>query len=185
MEDTNTSIIDQPSTTDYYKKITFDTGADTTDKLPILYKDLVFEIITYHKHCMMDLYKLPPDINLRCNNVIEKNKMSEKRIKDNCAYFILFPLYDIFFAVELITGAEYILKKELCFINGFTKIKDIEFGVDNHIPVYLFEDTPMCVKVLYSDISKIPDTVEMVFSIGHLQYKYKRDMKVIFPDMNE
>ena len=185
MADTNTSVKHQPTPTDYYKKIAFDTGAAITDKETISYKDLVFEIITYHKHCMIDFYKLPPDINLRCNNVIEKNKMSEKRIKDNCAYFILFPLYDIFFDVESITGAEYILKKELCFIDGFKKIKDIEFGVDNHIPVYLFEDTPMCVKVLYSDISKIPDTVEMVFSTGHLQYKYKRDMTVIFPDRNE
>ena len=67
MADTNTSVKHQPTPTDYYKKIAFDTGAAITDKETISYKDLVFEIITYHKHCMIDFYKLPPDINLRCN----------------------------------------------------------------------------------------------------------------------
>ena len=144
--------------------------------MSILYKDLVFEPNKTDNY-MMDLCMLPEGVNLRCNDV----KMSVSKPKDytECS-FALSREFDIFFSVKLITNAEYIQKLELWDADG-DKIKDIQLNEELDIPLYIFQYTPLCIKVKFADDVPISQEVEMIYSAGLLQSKYRKDRTITFP----
>ena len=113
---------------------------------------------------MMDLCMLPEGVNLRCNDV----KMSVAKPKDytECS-FALSRDFDIFFSVNSITNADYIQKLELwdvtCGLGG-RKIKDIQLNEELDIPLYIFQYTPLCIKVKFADDVPISQEVEMIYS---------------------
>ena len=144
--------------------------------MSILYKDLVFEPNKTDNY-MMDLCMLPEGVNLRCNDV----KMSVSKPKDytECS-FALSREFDIFFSVKLITNAEYIQKLELWDADG-DKIKDIQLNEELDIPLYIFQYTPLCIKVKFKNDMPISPEVEMIYSAGLLQSKYRKDRTITFP----
>jgi hypothetical protein len=144
--------------------------------MSISYKDLVFESNKTDNY-MMDLCMLPEGVNLRCNDV----KMSVSKPKDytECS-FALSRDFDIFFSVNSITNAEYIQKLELWNADG-DKIKDIKLNEELDIPLYIFQYTPLCIKVKYANDVPISQEVEMIYSAGLLQSKYKKDRTITFP----
>ena len=159
----------------------------------MLYKDLVFEPNKIDKYkrkeevdiyqefedklheLKMELYMLPEDINLRCNDI----KMFVP--KQHNSKFVYFPLsrdFDIFLNIKSITNAEYIVKIELCYADGLVKIKDVEFNKDICVPLYIYQ----CIKVEYDCIEHIPVKIEMIYSAILLKYKYKNNItNIIFP----
>jgi hypothetical protein len=161
--------------------------------MSLSYKDLVFESNRTDKYTRkeevdiyqewedklneyrMELYMLPEEVNLRCNDV--------KRfvIRQSNSQFVYFPLsreFDIFFSVKSITNAEHILKLELCYSDGLEKIKDVEFNKDICVPLYIHK----CIKIEYDNVENIPVKVEMIYSVGLLKYKYKNNItNIIFP----
>ena len=148
--------------------------------MSISYKDLVFESNKTDNY-MMDLCMLPEGVNLRCNDV----KMSVSKPKDyaECS-FALSRDFDIFFSVNSITNAEYIQKLELwdgTFGMGGRKIKDIQLNEELDIPLYIFQYTPLCIKVKFADDIPISPEVEMIYSAGLLQSKYRKDRTITFP----
>ena len=150
--------------------------------MSISYKDLVFESNKTDNY-MMDLCMLPEGVNLRCNDV----KMSVAKPKDytECS-FALSREFDIFFCVNSITNAEYIQKLELWDEDG-EKIKDIQLNEELDIPLYIFQYTPLCIKVkfknkyAYFPSMPISPEVEMIYSAGLLQSKYRKDRTITFP----
>jgi hypothetical protein len=161
--------------------------------MSLSYKDLVFESNRTDKYTRkeevdiyqewednlneyrMELYMLPEEVNLRCNDI--------KRfvISQSNSQFVYFPLlreFDIFFSVKSITNAEHILKLELCYANGLEKIKDVEFNKDICVPLYSYK----CIKIEYDNAENIPVKVEMIYSVGLLKHKYKNNItNIIFP----
>ena len=161
--------------------------------MSLSYKDLVFESNRTDKYIRkvevdiyqewednlheyrMELYMLPEEVNLRCNDI--------KRfvIRQPNSQFVYFPLlreFDIFFSVKSITNAEHILKLELCYADGLEKIKDVEFNKDICVPLYIYK----CIKIEYDNVENIPVKVEMIYSVGLLKYKYKNNItNIIFP----
>ena len=152
--------------------------------MSISYKDLVFESNKTDNY-MMDLCMLPEGVNLRCNDV----KMSVAKPKDytgpltlpviECS-FALSRDFDIFFSVNSITNADYIQKLELWDADG-EKIKDIRLNEELDIPLYIFQYTPLCIKVKFADDVPISPEVEMIYSAGLLQSKYRKDRTITFP----
>ena len=144
--------------------------------MSILYKDLVFESNKTDNY-MMDLCMLPEGVNLRCNDI----KMSVSKLKDytECS-FALSREFDIFFSVKSITNADYIQKLELWDADG-DKIKDIRLNEELDIPLYIFQYTPLCIKVKFADDIPISPEVEMIYSAGLLQSKYRKDRTITFP----
>ena len=144
--------------------------------MSISYKDLVFESNKTDNY-MMDLCMLPEGVNLRCNDV----KMSVYKPKDytECS-FALSRDFDIFFSVKFITNANYIQKLELWDEDG-EKIKDIQLNEELGIPLYIFKYTPLCIKVKFRDNVPISPEVEMIYSAGLLQSKYRKDRTITFP----
>jgi hypothetical protein len=159
--------------------------------MSLSYKDLVFESNRTDKYTRkeevdiyqewedklheyrMELYMLPEEINLRCNDV-KRFVISQPNSK-----FVYFPLsreFDIFFSVKSITNAEHILKLELCYADGLEKIKDVEFNKDICVPLYIYQ----CIKIEYDDVENIPVKVEMIYSAGLLKHKYNI-CYIIFP----
>jgi len=161
--------------------------------MSLSYKDLVFESNRTDKYTRkeevdiyqewedklneykMELYMLPEEVNLRCNDV-KRFVISQPNSK-----FVYFPLsreFDIFFTVKSITNAEHILKLELCYANGLEKIKDVEFNKDICVPLYIHK----CIKIEYDNAENIPVKVEMIYSAGLLKHKYKNNItNIIFP----
>ena len=164
--------------------------------MSLSYKDLVFESNRTDKYTRkeevdiyqewednlheyrMELYMLPEEVNLRCNDI--------KRfvIRQSNSQFVYFPLlreFDIFFRVKSITNAEHILKLELCYADGLEKIKDVEFNKDICVPLYIHK----CIKIEYDNAENIPVKVEMIYSAGLLKHKYKNIIanitNIIFP----
>ena len=123
----------------------------------------------------MELYMLPEEVNLRCNDI--------KRfvIRQPNSQFVYFPLlreFDIFFSVKSITNSEHIVKLELCYANGLEKIKDVEFNKDICVPLYIHQ----CIKIEYDNVENIPVKVEMIYSAGLLKHTYKNNItNIIFP----
>jgi hypothetical protein len=114
----------------------------------------------------MELYMLPEEVNLRCNDV-KRFVISQPNSK-----FVYFPLlreFDIFFSVKSITNAEHILKIELCYEVGLEKIKDLEFNKDICVPLHIHK----CIKIEYDNVENIPVKVEMIYSVGLLKHKFK------------
>jgi hypothetical protein len=157
--------------------------------MSLSYKDLVFEPNRTDKYMRkeevdiyqewedklheyrMELFMLPEDINLRCND-LKRFVISQPNSK-----FVYFPLsreFDIFFSIKSITNGEHILKLELYYSNGLEKIKDLEFNKDIWEPLYIHK----CIKIEYDDVENIPIKVEMIYSAGLLKHKYKN---IIFP----
>ena len=161
--------------------------------MSFLYKDLVFESNRTDKYTRkeevdiyqewednlheykMELYMLPEEVNLRCNDV-KRFVISQPNSK-----FVYFPLlreFDIFFSVKSITNAEHILKLELCYADGLEKIKDVEFNKDICVPLHIHK----CIKIEYDNAMNIPVKVEMIYSAGLLKHKYKNNItNIIFP----
>jgi hypothetical protein len=161
--------------------------------MSLIYKDLVFESNRTDKYTRkeevdiyqewedklneykMELYMLPEEVNLRCNDV-KRFVISQPNSK-----FVYFPLlreFDIFFSIKTITNAEHILKLELCYANGLEKIKDVEFNKDICVPLYIHK----CIKIEYDNAENIPVKVEMIYSVGLLKHKYKNNItNIIFP----
>ena len=161
--------------------------------MSLLYKDLVFESNRTDKYTRkeevdiyqewednlneykMELYMLPEEVNLRCNDI--------KRfvIRQPNSQFVYFPLlreFDIFFSVKSITNSEHILKLELCYADGLEKIKDVEFNKDICVPLYIHK----CIKIKYDNVENTPVKVEMIYSVGLLKHKYKNNItNIIFP----
>jgi hypothetical protein len=146
--------------------------------MSISYKDLVFEPNKTDNY-MLDLCMLPEGVNLRCNYV----KMSGVNPTD-CTEPLILPVnsreFDIFFCVKSITNAEYIQKLELWEADG-KKIKDIQLDEELNIPLYIFQFTSFCIKVTFADDVPIFSEVEMIYSAGLLQPKYRNDRTIIFP----
>jgi hypothetical protein len=128
----------------------------------------------------MELFMLPEDINLRCNDL---KRFVISQPNSNFVYFPLSREFDIFFSVKSITNSEHILKLELCYADGLEKIKDLEFNIDIDIciPLYIYK----CIKIEYDDVENIPVKVEMIYSAGLLKHKYKNIIanitNIIFP----
>jgi len=161
--------------------------------MSLSYKDLVFESNRTDKYIRkvevdiyqewednlheyrMELYMLPEEVNLRCNDI--------KRfvIRQSNSQFVYFPLlreFDIFFSVKSITNAEHILKLELCYADGLEKIKDVEFNKDICVPLYIYK----CIKIEYDNAENVPVKVEMIYSAGLLKHKYNNNItNIIFP----
>ena len=153
--------------------------------MSLLYKDLVFESNRTDKYTRkeevdiyqewedklneykMELYMLPEEVNLRCNDV-KRFVISQPNSK-----FVYFPLlreFDIFFSVKSITNAEHTLKLELCYCAvGLEKIKDLEFNKDICVPLHIHK----CIKIEYDNVENIPVKVEMIYSVGLLKHKFK------------
>ena len=144
--------------------------------MSISYKDLVFESNKTDNY-MMDLCMLPEGVNLRCNDV--KMSVAEPKDYTECS-FALSRDFDIFFSVNSITNAEYIQKLELWDDDG-EKIKDIQLNEELDIPLYIFQYTPLCIKVKFADNKPISPEVEMIYSAGLLQSKYRKDRTITFP----
>ena len=144
--------------------------------MSISYKDLVFESNKTDNY-MMDLCMLPEGVNLRCNDV--KMSVAESKDYTECS-FSLSRDFDIFFSVNSITNAEYIQKLELWDDDG-EKIKDIQLNEELDIPLYIFQYTPLCIKVKFRDNKPISPEVEMIYSAGLLQSKYRKDRTITFP----
>ena len=140
------------------------------------YKDLVFESNKTDNY-MMDLCMLPEGVNLRCNDV--KMSVSKPRGYTECS-FDLSREFDIFFCVNSIKNADYIQKLELWDADG-EKIKDIRLNEELDIPLYIFQYTPLCIKVKFADDVPISPEVEMIYSAGLLQSKYRKDRTITFP----
>ena len=161
--------------------------------MSLSYKDLVFESNRTDKYTRtvdvdinqkledklneykMELYMLPEEVNLRCNDV-KRFVISQPNSK-----FVYFPLlreFDIFFSVKSITNSEHILKIELCYEVGLEKIKDVEFNKDICVPLHIHK----CIKIEYDNVENIPVKVEMIYSVGLLKHKYKNNItNIIFP----
>jgi len=159
--------------------------------MALLYKDLVFETsipqekqeevdiyqqfedtLYYYK---MELYLLPEGVNLRCDDVkiYGVNQFNSKYV-----YFHLLRNFDIFFAIKSITNAKYIKKLELCYTDGFEKIKQVEFNEDICVPLHIHK----CIKVEYDNEENIPLKIEMICSTGLLKHEYKSKItNIIFP----
>ena len=144
--------------------------------MSISYKDLVFEPNKTDNY-MMDLCMLPEGVNLRCNDV--KMSVAEPKDYTECS-FALSREFDIFFSVKSITNADYIQKLELWDEDG-EKIKDIQLNEELDIPLYIFQYTPLCIKVKFADDVPISPEVEMIYSAGLLQSKYRKDRTITFP----
>ena len=144
--------------------------------MSISYKDLVFESNKTDNY-MMDLCMLPEGVNLRCNDI--KMSISEPKDYTKCS-FALSREFDIFFSVKSITNADYIQKLELWDADG-EKIKDIQLNEELDIPLYIFQYTPLCIKVKFADDVPISPEVEMIYSAGLLQSKYRKDRTITFP----
>ena len=118
---------------------------------------------------------LPKDIVLRCDNV---NMYSFK--KNNKIIIFPFPLprdFDIIFSINTITNAEYIVRNELCLLDrdlNETKIIYIQLNKEIVCDLYFWRYCPLCIKIEYSNITDIPEKVEMIFSTGKLT-KYRLD----------
>ncbi len=105
--------------------------------------------------------------------------VSKPKYYTECS-FALSRDFDIFFSVNSITNAEYIQKLELCAADG-DKIKDIQLNEELDIPLYIFQYTPLCIKVKFADDIPISPEVEMIYSAGLLQSKYRKDRTITFP----
>jgi hypothetical protein len=114
---------------------------------------------------------LPTDIILRRDNV----KMYSFNKNNNFIIFH-FPLprdFDIIFSINTISNAEYIVRNELCLLDG-PKIIDIQLNKEIVCDLYYWRYCPLCIKIEYSNITDIPEKVEMIFSTGKLT-KYRLD----------
>jgi len=49
------------------------------------------------------------------------------------------------------------------------------------IPLYIFQYTPLCIKVKYANDIPISPEVEIIYSAGLLQSKYRKDRTITFP----
>ena len=153
--------------------------------MSISYKDLVFEPNKTDNY-MLDLCMLPEGVNLRCNDV----KISCVKPTD-CTGPLTIPVieccyalprdFDIFFSVKSITNAEYIQKLELWDADGGKKIKDIRLNEELDVPLYIFQYTPFYIKIEFADNVPISPDVEMIYSAGLLQSKYRNDRTITFP----
>ena len=161
----------------------------------LTYKDLVFETAPAVKPTdevpdwtptdmdihMISLLRLPEDINLRCDNV----KMTTP--KGNAVYFQLDRKFDIFFSVTTVSNASDITKIEVCYQQCYQQaltiepVQDVMLNVDIAIPLYKYQYTPLYIKVEYSNTTQLPEEVEMTYSAGILQSKYRRDITITFP----
>ena len=139
-------------------------------------KDLVFELNKTENY-IMDLCMLPENINLKCTNI----EMSIVKPQNDCwVYFPLSRKFDIFFSVDSITNSQYIVEKELCYIDSLEKIRDIEFDTDINLPLYIHQYTPFCIRVSYNHMSNIPQEIIMTYNAGLLQNKYINDRTINF-----
>ena len=116
---------------------------------------------------------LPKDIILRCDNIKMCIYTSEKNNN-----FIIFPFplprdFDIIFSINTITNADYIVRNELCLLDG-PKIIDIQLNKDIVCDLYFWRYCPLCIKIEYSNITDIPQKVEITYSTGKLT-KYRLD----------
>ena len=148
------------------------------------YKDLVFESNRTDKYkrkeevdiyqemednlheYRMELYMLPEEVNLRCNDV---QMFVVSQLNSTYVYFYLSREFDIIFSIKSITNAEHILKVELCYADGLKKIKEVEFNKDISVPLHIYK----CIKVEYDDVENIPEKIQMNYSAGLLKHKYK------------
>ena len=158
-----------------YKDLVFESNkthdyTSKTEKIDI-YQELEDNLFYYR----MELYDLPENINLRCNNV---KMFGVKQLNSKFVYFHLSREFDIFFSVKSITNSEYIIKQELCYTDGLKKITNVEFNTDICVPLYIHK----CIKVEYDDVEHIPDKVEMIYSTGLLKHEYKNNIiNINFP----
>jgi hypothetical protein len=155
-----------------YEDLLFDTApaVKPTDEVP----DWTPTEMDIH---MISLLRLPEDTNLRCDNV----KMTMP--KSNIVFFQLNRKFDIFFSVTGLTNASDINKIEVCYQQGLTiePVQDVKLNTDIVIPLYNYQYTPLYIKVEYSDTTQLPEEVEMTYSAGLLQTKYRRDRTIKFP----
>jgi len=148
------------------------------------YKDLVFESSRIDKYkrkeevdiyqemedklheYKMELYMLPEEVNLRCNDV---QMFVIRQLNSKYVYFPLSREFDIIFSITSITNAEHILQIELCYADGLEKIKEVKFDKDISVPLHVHK----CIKVEYDDLENIPGKIQMIYSAGLLKHKYK------------
>ena len=134
---------------------------------------------------MISLIRLPKDTNLRCDNV--KMTMPKSNIKNNTVYFRLDRKFDIFFSVTDLTNASDITKIQVCYQQCTEQgpvikpVQDVMLNTDIVIPLYNYQYTPIYINVEYSDTTQIPEEVEMTYSGGLLQTKYRKDRTIKFP----
>ena len=138
---------------------------------------------------MISLIRLPKDTNLRCDNV--KMTMPKSNIKNNTVYFQLDRKFDIFFSVTDLTNASDITKIQVCYQQCYQQcteqcptiksVQDVVLSTDIVIPLYNYQYTPLYIKVEYSETTQLPEEVEMTYSAGLLQTKYRNDRTIKFP----
>lgn len=134
---------------------------------------------------MISLIRLPKDTNLRCDNV--KMTMPKSNIKNNTVYFRLDRKFDIFFSVTDLTNASDITKIQVCYQQcteqcpTIKSVQDVVLSTDIVIPLYNYQYTPLYIKVEYSETTQLPEEVEMTYSAGLLQTKYRNDRTIKFP----
>jgi hypothetical protein len=162
----------------------------------LTYEDLVFKTAptdevpdlnqTEMYNHMMSLLRLPENTNLRCDNL--KMAMSKGTMpKENTVYFQLDRKFDIFFGVTGLTNASAITKIQVCYQQCYQEavtiepVQDVMLNTDIVIPLYNYQYTPLYIKVEYSDTIQLPEEVEMTYSAGLLQTKYRRDRTIKFP----
>ena len=130
-----------------------------------------FKMAIFILYIIMDI--LPKDIILKCDNIKMCIYTSEKNNK-----IIIFPFplprdFDIIFSINTITNADYIVRNELCLLDG-PKIIDIQLNKEIVCDLYLWRYCPLCIKIEYSNITDIPKKVEITYSTGKLT-KYRLD----------
>jgi len=140
---------------------------------------------------MMSLLRLPENTNLRCDNLkmaMPKGSMPKGSMpKENTVYFQLDRKFDIFFGVTGLTNASDITKIQVWYQQCYQEVvtiepvQDVVLNTDIVIPLYIYQYTPLYIKVEYSDTIQLPEEVEMTYSAGLLQTKYRRDRTIKFP----
>ena len=122
-------------------------------------------------------------MNLRCNNV---TMVVSKPTEGN---FVTFPLsrnkFDIIFSINNLSNSENIKTILLCHQNMVDKeyegIIDISLGSDIMIPLYIIMYTELFIGVEYDSKDNIPESIEMVYTAGLLQNRYRNDRTIDFP----
>ena len=121
---------------------------------------------------------LPEDITLRLNDI--KMVVPNTCVDGSKIVYFDFPLprdFDIIYSIKSFTNDEYIIKIELCLLNGDIhgeKITDIQLNSEIVCPLYFSRYSPLCIKIEYDSIIHIPAEIEMIYTTMNLT-KYRKD----------
>ena len=118
------------------------------------------------------------DITLRRNDI--KMVVPNTCVDGSKIVYFDFPLprdFDIIYSIKSFTNDEYIIKIELCLLNGEIhgeKITDIQLNSEIICSLYFTRYFPLCIKIEYDDIIHIPAEIEMIYKTMNLT-KYRKD----------